>query len=193
VAGSEPELAGAVREIFDAHRHKTLATLRADGAPRISGQEVGFVDGELWLGMMPGSRKAVDLQRDPRFALHSASVDPPAGDPAAWRGDAKLSGLAVQITDAEQVAAVLSRLAEQGDDAGQPAGAGQGGSATPAETGPAETEQPAEAAQPAEAGQAHLFRADIREVVLTRVGAGGDHLVIVLWRAGHGLRRFERR
>jgi pyridoxamine 5'-phosphate oxidase-like protein len=93
-----PELARRVQATFDAHKHKLLATLRQDGAPRISGIETEFADGELWLGMMPGSRKAMDLRRDPRLALHSASEDPP-DDPAAWAGDAKLSGRAVEVDD----------------------------------------------------------------------------------------------
>ena len=37
-----PELALAVQRSFDAHIHKTLATLRADGSPRISGQAVSY-------------------------------------------------------------------------------------------------------------------------------------------------------
>ena len=48
----------------------------------------------LTFGSMPGARKGADLRRDPRFALHSASVDPPA-DEAAWPGDAKVAGRAV--------------------------------------------------------------------------------------------------
>ncbi|HEY4729149.1 MAG TPA: pyridoxamine 5-phosphate oxidase, partial [Actinomycetes bacterium] len=64
-----------------------------------SGIETTFADGELWLGMMPGSRKALDLRRDPRLALHSASEDPPEDDPADWAGDAKLSGRAVEVDD----------------------------------------------------------------------------------------------
>jgi hypothetical protein len=107
-----PELAGRVRAVFDAHRHKLVATVRKDGSPRISGVEASFADGELWLGMMPGSRKALDLRRDPRLALHSASPDPP-DDPAAWGGDAKLSGRAVEVDDP-------ARLRELG--AGQDAG-----------------------------------------------------------------------
>jgi hypothetical protein len=55
----------------------------------------------MWLGMMPGSLKAQDLQRDGRMALHSASVDPDDDDPSAWPGDAKVSGRAVEITDRE--------------------------------------------------------------------------------------------
>jgi hypothetical protein len=82
-----PELAAAVRARFTAARHHTLATLRRDGAPRISGTECEFEDGELWIGSMWQARKAQDLLRDPRYALHSASADPPA-----WTGDAKVAG-----------------------------------------------------------------------------------------------------
>ena len=49
--------------------------------------------------MMPGSRKALDLRRDPRLALHSATLDPPDDDPAGWPGDAKLAGRAVEVED----------------------------------------------------------------------------------------------
>jgi Pyridoxamine 5'-phosphate oxidase len=89
-----PEFAARVRKIFEAHKHKTIATLRADGGPRISGIEAEFVDGELRFGSMPNARKGADLHRDPRFALHSPSVDPPKGDPAGWAGDAKIAGRA---------------------------------------------------------------------------------------------------
>ena len=108
-----PELAARARAVFDAHKHKVLATLRRDGSPRISGIEADFADGQLWLGMMPGSRKALDLRRDPRLALHSPSVDPPEGDPGSWAGDAKLSGRAVEVDDP----AVLERMGA-GDQAG---------------------------------------------------------------------------
>lgn len=114
IESSAPELAARARTTFDAHKHKVLATLRQDGSPRISGIEAGFGDGELWLGMMPGSRKALDLRRDPRLALHSASVDPP-DDPTAWPGDAKLTGRAVEVDDPERL-----RKLGAGDD---PAGA----------------------------------------------------------------------
>lgn len=93
------ELAAQVKACFTRAKHATLATLRRDGAPRISGSEVEFSAGEVWLGSMPGARKALDLRRDSRFALHSPTVDPPAADPAAWEGEAKLSGRAVETTD----------------------------------------------------------------------------------------------
>jgi Pyridoxamine 5'-phosphate oxidase len=94
VEAQAPELAARARAIFDAHRHKTMATLRRDGSPRISGTEADFSEGEVWFGSMPDAVKARDLQRDPRFALHSATVDP---EMAA--GDAKLAGKVEEITD----------------------------------------------------------------------------------------------
>jgi hypothetical protein len=94
VVAHAPEFAAAVQAFFDAGKHKTIATLRRDGSPRISGTEADFRDGDLWFGSMWQARKALDLQRDPRFALHSASVDPPA-----WKGDARVSGWAEEVTD----------------------------------------------------------------------------------------------
>ena len=90
-----PEFAARVRALFDAHRHKTIATLRADGSPRISGIEAAFEDGELVFGSMANARKGADLRRDPRFALHSATVDPVEGSAAQWPGEAKISGRAI--------------------------------------------------------------------------------------------------
>ena len=95
VERAEPGLAQRVRGLFDAHRHKTIATLRADGSPRISGIEAAFEDGELTFGSMPNARKGADLRRDPRFALHSATVDPVEGQEAKWPGEAKISGRAI--------------------------------------------------------------------------------------------------
>ncbi len=93
-----PELAASVRRRLDAHDHKTLATVRGDGAPRISGTEAQIKDGELWIGSMPGARKAHDLQRDPRYALPSGS-----DEPSDWKGDAKVAGVAEEITDPARV------------------------------------------------------------------------------------------
>lgn len=98
VEQAEPEFAKRVRALFDAHRHKTLATIRRDGSPRISGTEVEFTDdGDVRLGMMPDSLKLRDVQRDPRIAVHSGSEDPNDEDPAAWPGDAKFAGTVSQI------------------------------------------------------------------------------------------------
>jgi general stress protein 26 len=92
-----PELAAEVRRLLDAHKHKMSATIRLDGFLRISGIETEIRDGELWTGSIWQARKAHDLQRNPRFALHSVSEEPDA-----W-SDAKFAGLAEEITDPERV------------------------------------------------------------------------------------------
>jgi Pyridoxamine 5'-phosphate oxidase len=150
VEAEAPGLAARAREIFDARKHKTLATLRRDGSPRISGTEVEFADGEMWLGSMWKAVKALDLQRDPRFALHSGSADPPE-----WKADAKVAGRVEEVTDPERKAIVL-------------------GDAAPPD-------------------RAHVFRADITELVVTGLGDPPDHLVIESWHEGRGVTRRERR
>ncbi|AEN09364.1 MULTISPECIES: pyridoxamine 5'-phosphate oxidase family protein [unclassified Streptomyces] len=100
----QPAFADTVRERFRQYRHHVLATLRKDGSPRVTGLEASFGRGELWLGMMPNSRKALDLRRDPRFALHA---NPGPGAEMA-DGDVRVSGRAVEVTDP----AVLARFVE---------------------------------------------------------------------------------
>ena len=153
VVAEAPELARRARELFDSHRHKILGTLRKDGSPRLSGTEVTFLDDDVWFGGMWMSRKCLDLRRDPRFALHTSSLDPPA-----WRGDARLSGTVQEVVDQAAFDALV---------------AASGGEAP--------------------AGPSHLFRAELEEVVLTRLGDPADHLVIELWRPGRGVERTERR
>lgn len=97
-AEAAPELAGRIRARFDATGLSIMATLRRDGSPRISAVETVFGGGELWLGMMGGSLKARDLQRDPRVALHAATADK---DVAA--GDAKIAGRAIEVTDPDAI------------------------------------------------------------------------------------------
>ncbi|HEX3592397.1 MAG TPA: pyridoxamine 5'-phosphate oxidase family protein [Pseudonocardiaceae bacterium] len=86
------EAAPAIATIF-ARRHAAtgnlclLATLRSDGFPRISPLEPRMFEGQLWLAGMPNTTKFRDLERDPRFCLHTATVDTHVAD-----GDAKLWG-----------------------------------------------------------------------------------------------------
>ncbi|MEU8899628.1 pyridoxamine 5'-phosphate oxidase family protein [Nocardia sp. NPDC048505] len=87
-ATEAPELAKRVRARFEAHETHVLATLCRDGAPRVSGSEVEFIGPDLMFGSMPEARKAADLRRDGRCAIHAHPGD----------GDAKVSGVAVEIT-----------------------------------------------------------------------------------------------
>ncbi|MGW4896639.1 pyridoxamine 5'-phosphate oxidase family protein [Kitasatospora sp. NPDC004240] len=102
-----PDLAPAVRARFEANKHHVLATLRKDGSPRVSGTEVDFIGADLVLGSMRDAMKALDLRRDPRFALHSNP-----SDETLEGGDSKLSGLAVELTDASELAAYEAELPE---------------------------------------------------------------------------------
>ncbi len=106
-----PDLARLAEARLLAHKHLTMATIRRDGAPRISGTEAVLRDGDLWLAGMTGARRFADLRRDPRVALHSGSEDPDT-----WTGDAKVSGVAAQTTDPGD----YRRFAEDPDQASHP-------------------------------------------------------------------------
>jgi hypothetical protein len=108
-SAAAPELAERVEARLDAHKHKTIATVRRDGSPRISGTESVFRDGELWIGSMWQALKAKDLQRDARFALHSGS-----DDPDEWKGDAKIAGVAEEIHEEARVKELNGEAAANG-------------------------------------------------------------------------------
>jgi hypothetical protein len=120
-------------------KHLTMATLRRDGSPRISGTEVQFAGDEVHIGSMPRAVKAQDLLRDGRVAIHGPTHDPARG--GSWRGEAKLAGRAIEV--------------------------------------------------PAE-GDAHSFRIDIDEIVITRLNDARDRLVIESWNPRRGYRVTER-
>jgi hypothetical protein len=158
-----PDLAREARTLLEAHVHKTIATLRADGSPRISGIEAKFIreagineagiEDNLWFGSMPGSRKSADLARDPRFSLHSGSDDPPG-----WRGDAKLSGVAEPIFDQARKLQIFKAMgAEEVDDASE------------------------------------LYRVDVRELAVTRLTEKKDELAIAWWSETGGARSITRK
>jgi hypothetical protein len=101
VEAEAPELAARAWALFELDKHKTHATLRRDGSPRISGTELELVDGDLWLGSMVNAVKALDLRRDPRYALHSLSPE------AGWKGDAKIAGRAEETSDQDARARIV--------------------------------------------------------------------------------------
>ena len=124
---------------MSSRKHLTMATLRTDGSPRISGTEVQFTDGELRIGSMPSAVKAMDLLRDARVAIHGPTHDPAKS--GRWRGEAKVAGRAVE-------------LPKEGD--------------------------------------AHFFRIDIEEVVITGLNDTGRMLTIESWTPARGYRKRER-
>ena len=90
----QPEFASRVRKLMRPRKHLTMATLRRDGSPRISGTEVQFAGGQLTIGSMPGAVKAMDLLRDGRIAIHGPTHDPVKS--GSWRGEAKIAGRALE-------------------------------------------------------------------------------------------------
>ena len=152
IEAAEPELAALARESMDGRTHKTMATIRPDGSPRVSGIEARFVDGELSFGSMPNSPKVRDLAADPRFALHSGSEEP-----ESWIGDAKLAGTVIEVTDPDIKAAYVDVVG---------------------------TKPP---------GDYHLYKTDLTEVVVIRMGDPGDHLVVRRWTPTRGVRVSELR
>ena len=136
---AEPGFARRVRKLMTTRKHLTMATLRRDGSPRISGTEVQFDGGQMRIGSMPGARKALDLRRDARVAIHGPTHDPAVN--GRWRGEAKIAGRAVEV--------------QSNDDS-------------------------------------HAFRIDVEEVVITRLNAARDGLVIESWKPARGYQKVER-
>lgn len=168
VETSNPEFAAKAQAFFDAHRHKFLGTIRKDGSPRISGTETVFLNGNIYLGMMVGSRKAMDLRRDPRLTVHSGS-----NEPETWSGDVKLSGTGIEVTDEDELEA-FRRAGE----------ATRASSLEDEKTAPEAQESP----EPF-----HLFKISIDEVAMVTLSEAKDHLVIERWHPGQPIRRVERR
>jgi hypothetical protein len=121
-SAAAPEFAARVGALLQSRKHKTMATLRADGSPRISGTETQITAGQLTIGSMPGAVKALDLLRDGRIAIHGPTADPPEGEPGSWAGEAKISGVAVPMDSPDDShrfwidirEAVLTRLNDAG-------------------------------------------------------------------------------
>ncbi|MEO1061894.1 MAG: pyridoxamine 5'-phosphate oxidase family protein [Actinomycetota bacterium] len=175
---AEPELAERVAARFASAKHHVLATLRRDGSPRVSGTEIQFFDGDLTIGMMPGSVKALDLGRDGRCALHAHP-----GDGSMDGGDAKVSGVAFEVTDADERAAYLQHLADAAADGDEAPGSDDGGEAPGSDDG-----------GDGEGGgfEFALFRLSLRDVVLTSIHPDGDRLQIETWHPGQPVKVVER-
>jgi hypothetical protein len=104
-AAAVPELAALGEERLRAKELCLVGTLRKNGWPRISPVEPEFVDGELMLGMMWQSPKALDLLRDPRLVVHSV-----VSERTGKEGDFKLYGRVVDVKDPDRRAAYRAAI-----------------------------------------------------------------------------------
>ena len=96
-AALAPELAALGEAQFARTGLALVGTLRRDGWPRISPVEPFIVGGQLCLGMMWRSVKALDLLRDPRCVVHST-----VSDREGTEGEFKVYGRAAEITNMEE-------------------------------------------------------------------------------------------
>ncbi|MEY2419388.1 MAG: hypothetical protein QOG90_2068 [Actinomycetota bacterium] len=109
---AEPDFATQVKALFDAGRHKTIATVRADGSPRISGIECVIADGQLTMGSIGNARKGADLKRDPRFALHGPTFHPVEGKEGEWPGEVKVAGTVTLTESSPEADAFVADIIE---------------------------------------------------------------------------------
>ena len=106
LADAQPRLAGLGRERLLDRGVVLVATIRADGTPRLSPVEPFVLDGVLWLSMLWASTKAADLQRDPRILVHSVITSRDGGE-----GEFKIRGRALaehDVTVQRRYAAAVS-------------------------------------------------------------------------------------
>ena len=96
-ASAEPELAALGVAMFGRTGLALVGTLRRDGWPRISPVEPFIADGQLYLGMMWQSVKALDLLRDPRCVVHSTVSDREGSE-----GEFKVYGRAVEVISLDE-------------------------------------------------------------------------------------------
>ena len=85
-----PQIAAIARTRFETDELVLLGSLRKDGSPRISPNEIDLAAGRLFVSMMWRSRKALDLLRDPRVVVHSITTNR-----MGTEGDVKLYGRVV--------------------------------------------------------------------------------------------------
>jgi len=118
LAREAPELAAAGERLLRTFTLAFLATVRADGGPRLHPVTVTLHDGRLYAFLVSGTPKRSDLLRDPRYALHSFPSHP-GGTVASYVDDELVVfGTARPHRDAElrsHVAGVHNDTVHEGD------------------------------------------------------------------------------
>ena len=71
LAVSNRDLAAAAEPLLTTFTLAYLATVRADGGPRVHPVTITLKGGDLWVFLVDGTPKRHDLEREPRYALHS--------------------------------------------------------------------------------------------------------------------------
>ena len=100
----------------DAHNARTtwLVTVNADGSPQVTAVGALWLDGTFWFQTGAGTRKARNVERDPRCSIALSIRD----------ADVVFEGEAIRVTER----ATVARLAKAWADQGWPAEPDQSGS-----------------------------------------------------------------
>ncbi len=118
VAAGAPELARESERLFRAFTLAYLATVRADGGPRVHPVTITVHDGRLYAFLVRGTPKRADLLRDPRYALHSFPFFPGGTTDSYVDEEVVVFGTARPTEDAgtrAAVAAVHNDTVHEGD------------------------------------------------------------------------------
>lgn len=99
-AAAAPELAAVGLGLLERFNIAYLATVRADGAPRVHPVSPFIIGGRLFVATPQGSPKAQDQTRDGRYVMHML---PGEGD-----AEFRIRGRAHALTDADSRAMVLN-------------------------------------------------------------------------------------
>lgn len=102
--GVVPAFAGEISNCLAQRRHCTLATLRSDGSPRLSGTELSLFDGNVYFAVQPGAQRLRDLDADTRIAVHIVAPDTDPENAGQWRGDVRIDGRAIRVDDQQRAA-----------------------------------------------------------------------------------------
>jgi PPOX class probable F420-dependent enzyme len=100
------EMTAEVRRLLDRPNYAHLATLMPDGAPHsvpvwivIEGDHLAILTG-------PGSRKARNIERDPRVAISLIDVDQP-------HMSVLIRGQVVELVDGDRAWEIIDRIAQK--------------------------------------------------------------------------------
>ncbi len=101
-----PKLEADVRRLLDGANYGHIATILPDGAPHSVPVWVGLEGGRIAFLTSPGSRKARNLDRDPRVAISVTDHDRPYAM-------AQVRGRVVERLDGDAAWEVIDRLAQK--------------------------------------------------------------------------------
>ena len=105
---AEPDLARAGERLFRSFTLAFLATVRADGGPRVHPVTITVREGALYVFLVEGTPKRRDLLRDPRYALHSFPSFPEGTVDSYVDDELVLFGTARPVEDARKREAVAA-------------------------------------------------------------------------------------